>query len=673
MFESLLIANRGEIACRVIRTARTLGIRTVAVYSEVDAGALHVEMADEAYPIGPAPAADSYLRGDRIVETARRSGAQTIHPGYGFLAENADFAQACADAGIAFIGPPVAAIRAMGSKSGAKTLMEKAGVAVVPGYHGNKQDAKTLRNAADKIGYPVLIKAVSGGGGKGMRRVADGADFAAALESARREAKSAFGDDRMLIEKYLETPRHIEFQIFADNEGNIVHLFERDCSIQRRHQKIIEESPAPGMTPALREAMGEAAVEAARAVGYRGAGTVEFIIDVSNGLDKAPFYFMEMNTRLQVEHPVTEMITGHDLVAWQLRVAAGEPLPCRPDELSIRGHAIEARIYAEDPARDFLPQTGCLARLRTPAEGKHVRIDSGVREGDAVSIHYDPMIAKLIVWDEDRAAAVERLCTALFDFRVVGPTTNIPFLGRVAGHPAFAGGRIDTGFIKAFETDLLPKPEPVPDPILALACLDILLARSRRAGSAPSGDPFSPWNSVAGWRLNDRGFDILRFLDGEREIAVTVHFTDGAFDLELPGGRFPALAEIDPAGDLVADLEGERLEATVVRDGTRIQIVSGGASHELLRHDPRLEMHDEDEASDIVIAPMPGKVIKVFVTPGMEVAKGDALVILEAMKMEHTIAAAAAAVIGDVPVKPGQQVEEGDIMVTFSSHAEAGQ
>ncbi|MEP6702134.1 MAG: biotin carboxylase N-terminal domain-containing protein, partial [Betaproteobacteria bacterium] len=460
MFDKILIANRGEIACRVAATARRLGIRTVAVYSDADADSKHVAVCDEAFRLGPAPARESYLRGDAIVEIAKRCGAGAIHPGYGFLSENEAFAQACADAGIAFIGPPPSAIAAMGSKSESKRLMGAAGVPLVPGYHGADQDAALLRREADQIRFPVLIKASAGGGGKGMRVVEKGADFAAALASCLREAKASFGDDRVLIEKYLTKPRHIEIQVFADAHGNCVYLFERDCSVQRRHQKVLEEAPAPGMTAERRRAMGEAAVAAARAVGYVGAGTVEFIVDT---LDPRPdsFYFMEMNTRLQVEHPVTEMITRLDLVEWQLRVAAGEHLPLSQDRLAINGHAIEARIYAEDPSRDFLPSVGRIAHLATPAaisfafngdadparEPASVRIDSGVREGDAISQFYDPMLAKLIVWGHDRPAALRQMRAALAAYQVAGVTTNIEFLHRLVAHHAFANADLDTGLI----------------------------------------------------------------------------------------------------------------------------------------------------------------------------------------------------------------------------------
>ncbi|MBF0333350.1 MAG: acetyl-CoA carboxylase biotin carboxylase subunit, partial [Alphaproteobacteria bacterium] len=450
MFDKILIANRGEIACRVIRTCRRMGVRSVAVFSDADASAMHVAMADEAIHIGPAPARESYLRGDVILEAARRAGAQAVHPGYGFLSENAAFARACEAAGVVFIGPPVPAIEAMGSKVESKRLMETAGVPMVPGYHGAEQSAEALCAAARKIGFPVLVKASAGGGGKGMRVVRAESELAEAVASARREAESSFGDGMLLIERYVEQPRHVEIQVFADRHGNVVHLWERDCSLQRRHQKVIEEAPAPGLEDSVRARMGEAGVAAARAVGYVGAGTVEFLYSAGG------FYFIEMNTRLQVEHPVTEMITGRDLVEWQLRVAAGERLPLTQAEIPRRGHAFEARLYAEDPARDFMPSIGTLHHLRPPAEGPHVRVDTGVREGDAVSIHYDPMIAKLIVWDEDRPAALRRLRAALAEYEVVGVATNAAFLAALAGHPDFAKDAVDTGFIERHRAELVP-------------------------------------------------------------------------------------------------------------------------------------------------------------------------------------------------------------------------
>ncbi|MBL8491832.1 MAG: acetyl/propionyl/methylcrotonyl-CoA carboxylase subunit alpha, partial [Rhodocyclaceae bacterium] len=499
MFDTILIANRGEIACRVIKTARRMGIRTVAVYSEADAGARHVRLADEAVCIGPAAARESYLVADRIVAACRQTGAQAVHPGYGFLSENEEFAETLAANGIVFIGPPVSAIRAMGLKSESKKLMEKAGVPLTPGYHGDDQEPAHLQAQADAIGYPVLIKASAGGGGKGMRAVWKGEEFADALASCQREALSSFGDAHVLIEKYLQRPRHIEIQVFGDSHGNVVHLFERDCSVQRRHQKVLEEAPAPGMTAERRAAMGKAAVDAARAVGYVGAGTVEFIVNQDGS-----FYFMEMNTRLQVEHPVTEMITGLDLVEWQLRVAAGEPLPLAQEQLSIRGHAVEARIYAEDPDKGFLPSTGRLLHLAPPEESLHVRVDTGVEQGDEITPHYDPMIAKLIVWDETRERALARMLQSLARYRVVGVSNNVGFLSRLVACPAFASADLDTGLIEREQGFLFPgDAEPPAETWLAAALAELLRERrDAQEAAAHDADPFSPWHGRDGWRLN---------------------------------------------------------------------------------------------------------------------------------------------------------------------------
>jgi 3-methylcrotonyl-CoA carboxylase alpha subunit len=667
VFGTILIANRGEIACRVIRTARRLGVRTIAVYSEADAGSQHVALADEAHLIGPAPARQSYLNAHAVLAAARAGGAEALHPGYGFLAENADFAEACAAAGIAFIGPPATAIRAMGSKSAAKATMEGAGVPIVPGYHGADQSAEVLAAAAREIGYPVLIKAAAGGGGKGMRLAEDEADFEAGLAAAKRESKAAFGDDQMLIERYLERPRHIEIQVFADNHGNAVHLFERDCSIQRRHQKVIEEAPAPDMPPKMRARMGEAAVAAARAIDYVGAGTVEFIVDAERGLDPDSFFFMEMNTRLQVEHPVTEMITGQDLVEWQLRVAAGETLPRNQDELAIDGHAIEVRLYAEDPARDFLPQTGRLSRLRFPDSGPQVRIDTGVEQGDEVSIHYDPMIAKLITWDRDRPAALRRLRAALDRVEVAGLTTNLAFLAAAAAHPAFGRGDVDTGFIDRHYGELVPDAKPATDRVLAIACLDVLLRRKAAAEAAAqsSHDPYAPWNVMEGWRLNDEGHDVLRFVDGGEDVAVTVHFRGGDYVLELPGGTVQARGQLADGGELKADLEGVRLSAAVVHEGHDITVVIQGATHRLTVHEVFDDIEAAEAAGATVTAPMPGKIVDLLVPAGSEVERGAPLLIMEAMKMEHTIVAPTSGTLTRFNFEPGEQVDEGAELLVF--------
>ncbi|MCC5812986.1 MAG: acetyl/propionyl/methylcrotonyl-CoA carboxylase subunit alpha [Ectothiorhodospiraceae bacterium] len=664
MFDKILIANRGEIACRVARTCRRMGVRTVAVYSEADANAMHVTACDEAWLIGPAAARDSYLNIDRVLEVAKRSGAQAIHPGYGFLSENARFARACEEAGIVFIGPPVNAIEAMGSKSAAKAIMEQAGVPLVPGYHGSDQDPDRLAAVAEDIGYPVLIKASAGGGGKGMRRVDDPKQFREALEGARREAASAFGDEQVLIEKYLLQPRHVEVQVFADTSGNTVHLFERDCSIQRRHQKVIEEAPAPGLGQEQRTAMGEAAVAAARAIGYVGAGTVEFIMD-----SRGAFYFMEMNTRLQVEHPVTEYITGQDLVEWQLRVASGGTLPCSQGELGIHGHAFEARIYAEDPERDFLPATGTIRHLRTPAEGPHVRIDTGVRESDTISVHYDPMIAKLVVWDSDRRTALKRLHDALQRYVIVGTTTNAGFLARVAAHPAFIKGGVDTSFIETHREALFPAREPVSDRVLAAGALFELLSvdSEARSRAAASGDPWSPWNLTDGWRPNSDNFHTLHFMDGDKDVEVVAHYRDDCFLLELPGGDFRANGELAPDGHLRMALDGVHLDALVLRDGQKLTTVVGDELRELVVHDPLVAGMEDELSEGSLTAPMPGMIRAVHVKAGDEVKEGDALLVLEAMKMEYTIRAFADGIVDHVNYVAGDQVSEGAELLAISS------
>ncbi len=683
MFRSLLIANRGEIACRVARTAKRMGMRAIAVYSEADKDAMHVAMADEAHLIGPAAPRESYLNIERIVAAAKAAKAEAIHPGYGFLSENAAFADACAKAKIVFVGPPAKAIRAMGDKARSKVLMAKAGVPLVPGYHGEDQSEKTLKAAAAKIGYPVLIKASAGGGGKGMKIVERPEDFSTALASARREAASSFGDDRVLVEKYLTRPRHIEMQVFADTHGNCIHLFERDCSIQRRHQKVLEEAPAPGMTAKRRAEMGRAAVAAARAVGYVGAGTVEFICD-SGGVggaaaankESGDFFFMEMNTRLQVEHPVTEMITGQDLVEWQLRVASGEKLPLTQDQVKPKGHAIEARLYAEDPARDFLPSTGRLVHLKFPPAQDHVRVDTGVRAGDAISIHYDPMIAKLIVWAETRKAAVARLAGALDQCQAVGPATNIAFLARVARHKAFAAGEVDTGFIERHRRDLLPAPKPLTDRELALAALALLLERvgEAREHGAASADPWSPWHAADGWRLNGDNHHTLRFRDpalaetknGGQEIAVAAHFRPGGYRLELPGGAVEASGTFT-GGTLAVKLAGDLVSGSAVRIGDRLHLIIGSETRLLSVVDPLAGLADRDAGAGKLQAPMPGKVTAVHVKPGAKVKRGQALMVLEAMKMEHAINAPADGTVKELRFVVGEQVAEGAELIVFEA------
>ncbi len=668
MFEKILIANRGEIACRVMRTAKQMGIRTVAVYSDADKNAMHVAMADEAYHIGAAPARESYLKADVILEVAKQCGAEAVHPGYGFLSENEGFATACAENGITFIGPPPSAIASMGSKSAAKQIMEEARVPLVPGYHGDDQSEDLIRAESNKIGYPVLLKATAGGGGKGMRIVWSEDEFSAEFAAAKREALSSFNDDKMLVEKYLTKPRHIEIQVFADTLDNAVFLFERDCSIQRRHQKILEEAPAPDMPEELRQQMGEAAIAAARAIGYVGAGTVEFLLD-----EDGSFYFMEMNTRLQVEHPVTEMITGQDLVKWQLLVASGQVLPKTQAQLQITGHAIEARVYAEDPNNNFLPATGRLKHLRTPKENAHVRVDTGVREGDSVSVHYDPMIAKLIVWDTDRAGALRQLRAALSEYQVVGVTTNIDFLAATSAHPAYVANDVDTGFIPRHEADLFPDAEAVSDKVLAWACLDELLRRNDEISSRAQGsyDPYSPWNSATGWRMNGGNHHLVCFLDGDTQLEVRADFQQEGYLLSLPSGsNLLVRGEFDGEGNLLADLGGDRTKATMVRHGNELTIMSYGTSHRLVVHDPALFDEDDHEQAGNLTAPMTGKIVSVLTEEGAKVKQGDALIVMEAMKMEYTIQAPHDGVVTQVNFAAGELVDDGVALLILEEDAD---
>ena len=666
MFDKILIANRGEIACRVIKTARRMGIKTVAVYSEADANARHVRLADEAVLIGPAAARESYLVIDKIIAAAKATGAQAIHPGYGFLSENEDFCHACEREGIVFIGPPVSAIRAMGSKSEAKKLMEAAGVPLTPGYHGDDQEPSYLHQQADAIGYPVLIKAAAGGGGKGMRLVEKSADFIDLLASCKREAISSFGDDHVLVEKYITKPRHIEIQVFGDTHGNVVYLFERDCSVQRRHQKVLEEAPAPGMTLERRAAMGKAAVDAAKAVGYVGAGTVEFIANQDGS-----FYFMEMNTRLQVEHPVTEMITGLDLVEWQLRVASGEKLPLAQEQLQIRGHALEARIYAEDPAKGFLPSTGRLVHLAPPAESLHVRVDTGVEEGDEISPHYDPMIAKLIVWDINRDRALARMLQALADYRVVGVANNIEFLSRLTACPAFAGADLDTGLIEREKAYLFPAEEGLPAEVLQIAALAELLRDAAFADrrAARSADPASPWHARDGWRMNATACRSLLFRHGESEHEVEVAYLPGAWRLTVGGCSVVARGELNPRGLLRVELDGTRMDATVIAAAGRRHVFAKGRAWQLAAVDPLHHGGEGGGAEGGLMAPMPGKVIALVAAEGAKVEKGAPLLILEAMKMEHTITAPGAGTVRAFRFGVGDQVGDGAELVEFEAAA----
>ncbi len=656
MFRSLLVANRGEIACRVIRTARRMGVRTVAVFSEADRDALHVAMADEARAIGPAPARESYLDIAKMIAAARASGAEAIHPGYGFLSENADFADACAKAGIIFVGPPAAAIRAMGEKAQGKALMQRAGVPVVPGYHEADQSDERFAAEAQRLGYPLLVKASAGGGGRGMRVVTAAADLCAALAAARREAESAFGDGRLILETYLTKPRHIEVQVFADQSGAVVYLFERDCSVQRRHQKVIEEAPS-ALADGRRTALCEAAVAAARAVGYVGAGTVEFIVEGD------AFYFIEMNTRLQVEHPVTEMITGLDLVEWQLRVAAGEPLPLPQERITRTGHAVEARLYAEDAARDFLPAAGALSLLRFPAGDAALRVETGVRAGDVVGVHYDPLLAKLIAWGEDRPAAVRRLAAALGETRVAGTVTNRDFLIRVLQHSAFAAGDVDTGFIARHRDALIPATSASP---AALAAAGLFIARedaaAAAAAAARSGDPHSPWQRRDGWRLAGVEPQAVHVLDGAIEHVLRIH--DGA--VEIDGTR--RAARLHGAGEgLSLELDGVRRDVSIVRDQAALTVIDASDTCRLTQRDPLAPAAGEECVAGGLTAPMPGKVLAVLVTAGAAVARGQLLLLLEAMKMEHAITAPADGVVEAVHFAVGDLVEEGALLLAFAA------
>ena len=664
MFQKILIANRGEIACRVAATARRMGVKTVAVYSEADAGAKHVAVCDEAILIGPAAAKESYLCGDKIIAVAKATGAQAIHPGYGFLSENAEFADAVHAAGLVFIGPPASSMRAMGSKSAAKQLMEGANVPLVPGYHGDVQDPAFLRQQADSIGYPVLLKASAGGGGKGMRIVERSEDFEGALASCKREAISSFGDDKVLVEKYLTRPRHIEIQVFADSQGNCVYLHERDCSVQRRHQKVLEEAPAPGMPLDRRAAMGEAAVSAARAVGYVGAGTVEFIANQDGS-----FYFMEMNTRLQVEHPVTEMITGTDLVEWQLRVAFGEALPKKQHELRIHGHAIEARVYAENPEKGFLPSIGTLRHMDVPravafelgsdgANPAAVRVDSGVREGDAISPYYDPMIAKLIVWGADRTQALARMSQALSEFRIVGLATNIAFLKRLVDGEAFSTAELDTGLIERHGATLFPPAAPAPLGALALATFAL------QGSAANDGDP---WNQTRGWRMNADYRRVLSWSDEFSAYRVGLTYGRDAQDIDLDGQRERVALVSQSGAELALRLGGTAIHGVVRRDGDVFHVFTGGQHFTLTYNDPMAHAGEVESLGGRLTAPMPGKVVAVLVQSGKTVVKGEPLVIMEAMKMEHTIAAPSDGLVEEVLYGVGDQVADGAPLLAFKA------
>lgn len=661
MFSKILIANRGEIACRVIQTAHRLGIRCVAVYSEADSRARHVAMADEAFLLGPAPSTASYLQADKIIEIARQSGAQAIHPGYGFLSENTEFADSCARHGLVFIGPPAAAIAAMGSKSAAKAIMQQAGVPLVPGYHGAEQTPARLRSEAAKCGFPLLLKAVAGGGGKGMRVVNHIDEFDDALAAARREARNAFGNPDMLLERYLHRARHVEIQVFCDRHGNGLYLAERDCSVQRRHQKVLEEAPAPGLSAATRRAMGEAAVRAAQAIDYVGAGTVEFLCQ-----GDGDFFFMEMNTRLQVEHPVTEMITGLDLVEWQLRVADGEPLPLTQQQVRIRGHALEARIYAEDPEHDFLPATGRLHYLRTPAESAHVRVDTGVVEGDEVSIHYDPMIAKLIVWDDSREQAINRLVQALEQYRIGGVKNNVRFLHALADAQPFRRAELDTGFIEQHRSLLFPPARLDRQRALVLAAGFWL--ETARADSRSPGDPWSPFGWQNGWRLNSEYARPLQLMVGETLHELTIRSRPPGHEICIDGSRYYLQARLRD-DQLSAVVNGHSLSVHGWLQDNRLMLFYEGETFECRRHEERFGQWHDDTGGGL-LAPMNGIMAAVLVKVGEPVVAGQTLVVMEAMKMEHAIKAPRDGMVGDIRYREGEQVTEGAELIVLESAAE---
>ncbi|OQR82408.1 methylcrotonoyl-CoA carboxylase subunit alpha [Achlya hypogyna] len=673
MFSKILIANRGEIACRVQRSAKKLGVRTVAVYSDADANAQHVKMADEAYRLGPPPAAESYLLFDEILRIAKESGAQAIHPGYGFLSENAAFARACAAANVEFIGPPVPAIEAMGSKSASKDIMIKAGVPVTPGYHGEDQSYERIRSEAAKIGYPVLLKAVLGGGGKGMRIVDSESELQEAMDACKREAKASFASTDILVEKYLRRPRHVELQIFGDKHGNVVHLFERDCSVQRRHQKVLEEAPAPHMSEALRKKMGDAAVAAAKAVGYVGAGTVEFLLD-----EDESFYFMEMNTRLQVEHPVTEFITQQDLVEMQLKVAAGQALPVRQEDLKIHGHAIEARIYAENPYNNFLPGSGKLHHLRLPPLSDSVRVDTGIVEGDSVSIFYDPMIAKLVVHGKDRQDALDGLIRALKQYQIVGLPTNIEFVARTAAHPEFVKGGVDTSFLNKYGDDVLaPYPSlPAHAPLLGAVALLLQQQQQKAAFEPTAADPTSPWSSLKNFRSLETLTRTFTLTHETTPIALSVAcLSADAFDVAVDGAEpVRVTGAVAANGDFRLTVGTQSFDGTAVVFKHDLHLFVNDGS---LRYDYKLalpEANYEGEGggaggASSLVTPMPGKIIKVMAKAGDAIKEDQPLLIMEAMKMEHVIRAPRDGVVGEVNCDVGDFVTDGHVLVELAKEA----
>ncbi|XP_029648332.1 methylcrotonoyl-CoA carboxylase subunit alpha, mitochondrial [Octopus sinensis] len=666
LIDKILIANRGEIACRVIRTARKMGIRSVAVFSEADRNSMHAAMADEAHHIGPAASQLSYLQHEKILNIAKLSGAKAIHPGYGFLSENAEFAEQCESEGVTFIGPPASAIRDMGIKSTSKNIMSNAGVPIIEGYHGEEQSNSKLKEEAEKIGFPVMIKAVRGGGGKGMRIAETAADFEEQLESARREAMKSFADDVMLMEKYIINPRHVEVQVFGDKHGNYVYLFERDCSVQRRHQKIIEEAPAPGVSDEVRRSLGEAAVKAAKAVNYVGAGTVEFVMD-----ENFNFYFMEMNTRLQVEHPITEMITNTDLVEWQIKVASGQQLPLTQKDLVLKGHAFEARIYAEDPNNNFMPGAGSLDYLSPPQTSTSTRVETGVRQGDEVSVHYDPMIAKLVVWSDSRDSALKQIQANLLDYHIVGLSTNIDFLVNLCKHEEFKKGNVNTNFIPAHYAQLFPSDKLSPN-LLCQAAVALILHEQEQTlkMSAQSFDATSPFNHCMAARLNENLVKRMSLQDKDEKIDFEVVFLTGnTFTVKHNGEEYSVSAKLESEGPrkkLVCSVNNVKMSSYVVFQDNSVHVFSMEGSRELKTPLPKfLESTAGAGAGKVTVAPMPGVIEKLYVEPGAHVNQGDPLVAMIAMKMEFIIRAPKDVVIKSLPYKIGETVPKGASLVEF--------
>ncbi len=663
MFNKILIANRGEIACRIIRSAQQMGIQCVAIYSTADEHALHVKLADEAYFIGESPSSESYLQGERIINVAKQSRCEAIHPGYGFLSESPEFANVCEKNNITFIGPSSASILAMGDKAKAKQLLEGKNTPLTPGYHGSNQEPTFLQQQAENIGYPVLLKAAAGGGGKGMRVVDDPKNFSSALASAKREALASFADDTFIIEKLVQNPRHIEIQIFADDHGNYVYLFERDCSIQRRHQKILEEAPAIGISAELRSEMGKAAIAVAQSVDYLGAGTVEFLLD-----EEQNFYFMEMNTRLQVEHPITEMITGIDLVQWQLLIANGETLPLTQEQLTLSGHAIEVRIYAEDPYGGFLPSIGKLVHLAYPVENKHVRIDSGITESDEISPYYDPMIAKLIVWDKDRSKAIVRLQKALWETQIVGLKTNIPFLKKIYQISDYQTGNITTNFVEQHHDELLAKQEVDRGILLCLGALYLLLNQGKDNKLHPGDDKYSPWGKTNQWRLNlEPSQEIELFMDGQAQLIYCLA-KENNYQLECNGANYAVSGRLTTTTQLDATINHQKYQTTVIRDNNEITVFGHNLHYCLSIQTLESINRGSDDLIGNLTSPMPGTVVSVLVDAKKEVDKGTPLLIIEAMKMEHTLYAPSKGTVKKIHYKQGDLVKEGVQLIEFEAN-----